>query len=30
MLFFTGAAHHSWDILAEQEESTRLPAGPAV
>jgi D-glycero-alpha-D-manno-heptose-7-phosphate kinase len=30
MLFFTGAAHHSWDILAEQEESTRLPAGPAI
>jgi D-glycero-alpha-D-manno-heptose-7-phosphate kinase len=30
MLFFTGAAHHSWDILAAQEESTRLPAGPAV
>jgi D-glycero-alpha-D-manno-heptose-7-phosphate kinase len=30
MLFFTGAAHHSWDILAEQEESTRLPTGPAV
>jgi D-glycero-alpha-D-manno-heptose-7-phosphate kinase len=30
MLFFTGAAHHSWDILAEQEKSTRLPAGVAV
>jgi D-glycero-alpha-D-manno-heptose-7-phosphate kinase len=30
MLFFTGAAHHSWDILAEQEKSTRLPAGDAV
>src|SRR5580704_10031314 len=30
LLFFTGAAHHSWDILADQEESTRLPAGPAV
>ena len=30
MLFFTGAAHHSWDILAEQEQSTRLPAGNAV
>ena len=29
-LFFTGAAHHSWDILADQEESTRLPSGPAV
>jgi D-glycero-alpha-D-manno-heptose-7-phosphate kinase len=22
MLFYTGAAHHSWNILAEQEEST--------
>jgi len=30
MLFFTGAAHHSWDILAEQEEATRLPTGAAV
>jgi len=30
MLFFTGAAHHSWDILADQEESTRLPNGSAV
>jgi len=30
MLFFTGAAHHSWDILAEQEKSTRLADGPAV
>ncbi len=30
MLFFTGAAHHSWDILAEQEESTRRPEGAAV
>jgi D-glycero-alpha-D-manno-heptose-7-phosphate kinase len=30
MLFFTGAAHHSWDILADQEESIRRPAGPAV
>jgi D-glycero-alpha-D-manno-heptose-7-phosphate kinase len=30
MLFFTGAAHHSWDILADQEEATRLPEGPAV
>jgi D-glycero-alpha-D-manno-heptose-7-phosphate kinase len=30
MLFFTGAAHHSWDILADQEKSTRLPDGPAV
>jgi D-glycero-alpha-D-manno-heptose-7-phosphate kinase len=23
MLFFTGAAHHSWNILAEQEKSTQ-------
>lgn len=23
MLFFTGAAHHSWSILEEQEDSTR-------
>ena len=30
MLFLTGSAHHSWDILADQEESTRLPSGPAV
>lgn len=30
MLFFTGAAHHSWTILKEQEESTRQGAGPAV
>jgi D-glycero-alpha-D-manno-heptose-7-phosphate kinase len=30
MLFFTGAAHHSWDILADQEKSTRLPSGAAV
>ncbi len=30
MLFFTGAAHHSWDILADQEKSTRVPDGPAV
>lgn len=30
MLFFTGAAHHSWDLLAGQEQSTRQPAGPAV
>jgi D-glycero-alpha-D-manno-heptose-7-phosphate kinase len=30
MLFFTGSAHHSWDILAEQEKSTRLATGPAV
>jgi D-glycero-alpha-D-manno-heptose-7-phosphate kinase len=30
MLFFTGAAHHSWDILADQEKSTRVADGPAV
>jgi D-glycero-alpha-D-manno-heptose-7-phosphate kinase len=30
MLFFTGTAHHSWDILADQEKSTRLAGGPAV
>jgi D-glycero-alpha-D-manno-heptose-7-phosphate kinase len=30
MLFFTGAAHHSWDILADQEKSTRLADSPAV
>jgi len=30
MLFFTGAAHHSWDILADQENSTRQSSGPAV
>jgi galactokinase/mevalonate kinase-like predicted kinase len=30
MLFFTGAAYHSWDILADQEKSTRLADGPAV
>lgn len=30
MLFFTGAAHHSWDILAEQEESTCRQADPAI
>jgi D-glycero-alpha-D-manno-heptose-7-phosphate kinase len=30
MLFFTGAAHHSWDILVDQEEATRLPAVLAV
>jgi D-glycero-alpha-D-manno-heptose-7-phosphate kinase len=30
MLFFTGAAHHSWDILADQEKSIRGPDGPAV
>lgn len=26
MLFFTGAAHHSWNILAEQEKSTAARA----
>ena len=30
MLFFTGAAHHSWTILEEQEKSTRDHSGPAV
>jgi D-glycero-alpha-D-manno-heptose-7-phosphate kinase len=30
MLFFTGAAHHSWTILQEQEKSTRNPQGPAL
>jgi D-glycero-alpha-D-manno-heptose-7-phosphate kinase len=30
MLFFTGAAHDSWNILADQEKSTRLPSGPAI
>ena len=30
MLFFTGAAHHSWDILADQEKSTRVADGPAL
>jgi D-glycero-alpha-D-manno-heptose-7-phosphate kinase len=30
MLFFTGAAHHSWDILADQEKSTRQPSGQTV
>jgi D-glycero-alpha-D-manno-heptose-7-phosphate kinase len=30
MLFFTGAAHHSWDILADQEKSTLQPSGSAV
>ena len=30
MLFFTGAAHQSWDILADQEKSTRLPSGAAI
>ena len=27
MLFFTGAAHHSWNILAEQERSTERGSG---
>jgi len=30
LLFFTGAAHHSWTILKEQEDSTRRDKGPAV
>jgi D-glycero-alpha-D-manno-heptose-7-phosphate kinase len=30
MLFFTGSAHHSWTILEEQEESTRVHKGTAV
>ena len=30
MLFFTGAAHHSWTILKEQEASTRKGTGAAV
>jgi D-glycero-alpha-D-manno-heptose-7-phosphate kinase len=30
MLFFTGAAHNSWDILKEQEASTRKGGGAAV
>lgn len=30
MLFFTGAAHHSWTILKEQEQSTRAQSGLAV
>ena len=30
MLFFTGAAHHSWSILKEQETSTRNRKGMAV
>jgi D-glycero-alpha-D-manno-heptose-7-phosphate kinase len=30
MLFFTGAAHHSWSILKEQEAATRERSGPAV
>jgi len=30
MLFFTGVAHDSWNLLGEQERSTRPGAGPAV
>ncbi|HSM85417.1 MAG TPA: hypothetical protein VLT16_04675 [Candidatus Limnocylindrales bacterium] len=30
MLFFTGAAHHSWSILKEQEASTKKRSGLAV
>jgi|SRR6185312_16999948 len=30
MLFFTGAAHHSWSILKEQEASTKKRSGMAV
>jgi D-glycero-alpha-D-manno-heptose-7-phosphate kinase len=30
MLFFTGAAHHSWDILQEQESFTRSHSGTTV
>jgi D-glycero-alpha-D-manno-heptose-7-phosphate kinase len=30
MLFFTGAAHHSWTILKEQEEATRHDVNTAV
>jgi len=30
MLFFTGAAHHSWSILKEQESSTKKGEGMAV
>jgi D-glycero-alpha-D-manno-heptose-7-phosphate kinase len=30
MLFFTGAAHHSWTILKDQEASTRQGRGAAV
>lgn len=30
MLFFTGASHHSWTILQEQEDSTRRHQGAAV
>ncbi len=30
MLFFTGSAHHSWTILREQENSTRVHANSTV
>jgi len=30
MLFFTGSAHHSWDILREQESFTRSHSGTTV
>ena len=30
MLFFTGVAHNSWNLLQEQEQSTRNEAGAAV
>jgi D-glycero-alpha-D-manno-heptose-7-phosphate kinase len=30
MLFFTGASHHSWTILEEQEKSTREHQGAAL
>ncbi len=30
LLFFTGASHHSWTILKEQEESTRKTGGGTV
>ena len=30
MLFFTGSAHHSWDILANQEQATKSRTGTTV
>jgi D-glycero-alpha-D-manno-heptose-7-phosphate kinase len=30
LLFFTGASHHSWTILKEQEESSRKDGGTTV
>jgi D-glycero-alpha-D-manno-heptose-7-phosphate kinase len=30
LLFFTGASHHSWTILGEQEAATRKPSGTAA